>query len=165
MRKAVFFDRDGTINSDVGHYYIYKKEDFVLNEGVVSIMRKLQESNFLLFVVTNQGGVAKGIYSCEDVEKVNNYMLELLNAEGIEIENIYFCPHHESVSKCLCRKPSPFFINKAIKDYNLDKNQCFMIGDSDRDIESAKAAGIKGLKIEANEDMSSLIKEIINKNL
>ena len=114
MRKAVFFDRDGTINSDVGHYYIYKKEDFVLNEGVINIMRKLQESNFLLFVITNQGGVAKGIYSCEDVEKVNDYMLELLSAEGIKIENIYYCPHHESVGKCQCRKPSPFFINKGI---------------------------------------------------
>lgn len=165
MRKAVFFDRDGTINSDVGHYYIYKKEDFVLNEGVINIMRKLQESNFLLFVITNQGGVAKGIYSCEDVEKVNDYMLELLNAEGIKIENIYYCPHHESVGKCQCRKPSPFFINKAIKDYNLDKDKCFMIGDSKRDIESANAAGIKGLKIEANENMSRLVEEIINTNL
>jgi len=160
MRKAIFFDRDGTINSDIGHYYIYKKQDFLLNDGVVDTMRKLQESNFLLFIVTNQGGVAKGIYSCEDVEAVNDYMLELLNAEGIRIENIYYCPHHESVSKCECRKPSAYFLNKAVEDYNLDKTQCFMIGDSKRDMESAKAADIKGLKIEANENMTHLLSQI-----
>jgi len=161
MKKAVFFDRDGTINSDVGHYYIYKVEDFIFNKGVIENMRKLQERDFLLFVVTNQGGVAKGEYTCEDVEKLNAYMLDQLKLEGITITQVYYCPHHDSISKCECRKPSPYFINKAIEEYNLDKENCYMIGDSERDIESATRAGIKGLKIEANESIEKAVSSII----
>ena len=74
LHKAVFFDRDGTINSDEGHYYIYKPEDFVFNPGVVEGMKRLQDAGYLLFVITNQGGVAKGIYTCEDVDRVHTYM-------------------------------------------------------------------------------------------
>ena len=74
-QKAVFFDRDGTINSDEGHYYIYKPEDFVFNPGVIEGMKKLKEAGYLLFVITNQGGIAKGIYTHEDVKKVHARML------------------------------------------------------------------------------------------
>lgn len=161
MKKAVFFDRDGTINSDVGHYYIYKIEDFVFNDGIINNMRRLQDSGFLLFVVTNQGGVAKGEYSVRDVENVNNYMRSELLKRGVLLANIYYCPHHESISTCDCRKPSPFFINKAIEDFDLDRDSCYMIGDSDRDIESAVRAGIRGFKIESNQSIKNVVDLII----
>jgi D-glycero-D-manno-heptose 1,7-bisphosphate phosphatase len=162
MRKAVFLDRDGTINSDLGHYYIYKREDFVFNEGVIAGMRRLKENGFLLFVVTNQGGVAKEIYTSDDVESVNTYMLQVLEENNVHIEKVYYCPHHDSVSACECRKPSPYFINKAIEDFCLEKEYCFMIGDSKRDIESADRAGIKSFKIKANESIEEIVDLIIS---
>ena len=103
LHKAVFFDRDGTINSDEGHYYIYKPEDFVFNPGVVEGMKRLQDAGYLLFVITNQGGVAKGIYTCEDVDRVHVYMCSELAKQGIQLTKIYYCPHHESVQACECK--------------------------------------------------------------
>jgi D-glycero-D-manno-heptose 1,7-bisphosphate phosphatase len=153
MQKALFLDRDGVINSDVGHYYIYKIDDFILNEGIIPALKKISEAGYVLFVVSNQGGVAKGIYTENDVEILHKHLRSLLEKENIHIKKIYFCPHHESVQKCECRKPSPYFINKAIKEYQLDASQSYMIGDSVRDIQAAEAAGIKGIKIDSNENI------------
>ena len=161
--KAVFFDRDGTINSDEGHYYIYRVEDFKFNAKVIHNIKRLYDSGFMIFVVTNQGGVAKGKYSCSDVESVNSYMRSVLKSFDVEITKIYYCPHHESISVCECRKPSPFFINKAIEDYHLDREYCYMIGDSDRDIESAERANISSFKIDKNSDFTDIIDGIIAK--
>lgn len=161
MKKAVFFDRDGTLNSDEGHYYIFRTKDFVLNKGVIEGLKLLQEKGFLLIIVTNQGGVAKGEYAVEDVEKVNAYMCELLAEEGVEIAAVYYCPHHESIALCDCRKPLPYMIEKGIVDFNLDKNNCFLVGDSERDIEAGRRAGIKSYKIAKNTSIVPVCKEII----
>lgn len=162
MQKAVFLDRDGVINSDVGHYYIYKTEDFVINKDIFISLKMLSENGFKLFIITNQGGVAKGIYSLQDVNKVHGYLLKQLAAENIHIEQIYVCPHHESVVKCECRKPSPYMINSAIEKYNINRKLSFMIGDSDRDILSAQAAGITGIKIPKNTSIKDICINIIN---
>ena len=161
MQKALFLDRDGVINSDEGHYYIYKVDDFKINEGIIPSLQKISEAGYLLFIVTNQGGVAKGIYSESDVNKVHEHLLSIFKQNNIHIKQIYFCPHHESIAKCDCRKPSPFFIKKAIRDYNIDPTKSFMIGDSPRDIQAAEAAGIKGIKIESNENISTYCDQII----
>lgn len=100
--RAIFFDRDGTINSDEGHYYIYKKEDFVFNPGVIDGIRRLNEAGYLIFVVTNQGGVAKGEYTIEDVEALHTYMCSELEKHGAHVDKIYYCPHHDSVAPCAC---------------------------------------------------------------
>ncbi|MCT4603748.1 MAG: HAD family hydrolase [Marinifilum sp.] len=165
MQKAIFLDRDGVINSDVGHYYIYRVEDFVINEGIIPSLKKFSEAGYKLFVVTNQGGIAKGIYSENDVNKVHEHLLSILEKENIYIEKIYFCPHHDSVTACECRKPSPYFIKKAIKDYNLDSNKSYMIGDSLRDKQSAEAAGIKGIKVNANENIGPYCDQILKGEL
>ncbi len=161
MKKAVFLDRDGTLNSDVGHYYIYRPEDFVLNDGVCEGLRILQENGYLLIVITNQGGVAKGIYTEEDVALVHQKMEGVLRNEGIELTAIYYCPHHESIAACECRKPSPFLLEKAIKDYDLDAKKCAMIGDSERDVLAARNAGIKAYKIKKNTSIVEVCKEIV----
>lgn len=163
-RKAVLFDRDGTINSDKGHYYIYKTEDFVFNDGVIENMKRLQEEGFLLFVVTNQGGVAKGVYSSDDVDRVHEHMLAKLSEQNVAIEHVYYCPHHDSISPCDCRKPSPYFIKKAIENYNLDKEKTYMIGDSTRDVESANAAGIKAYKIIKNSSITWCVADILKRS-
>lgn len=161
--KAVFLDRDGTLNSDEGHYYIWKKEDFRFNPGVIEGLLQLQQSGFLLFVVTNQGGVAKGIYSTADVENLHEYMCEQLQSHGIHIRKIYYCPHHESVQACDCRKPSPEMILRAIKEFNIDPRHSYLIGDGDRDIEAATSAGITGIKIEKNQDLRPAVEMVLKR--
>jgi len=162
MQKAIFLDRDGVINSDIGHYYIYRIEDFIINEGIISSLKRFQEAGYMLFIVSNQGGVAKGVYSCEDVNKVHAYLTGILNENTISIQEIFYCPHHDSVAACECRKPSPYMINQAITKYKIDTNNSYLIGDSKRDIEAAEAAGVKGIKIEANEDISTYCDKILN---
>jgi len=165
MQKAIFLDRDGVINSDIGHYYIYHVKDFVINEGIIPSLKKFTEAGYKLFIVTNQGGVAKGIYTKDDVNKVHDHLLCILRRENITIEKIYFCPHHDSVAVCDCRKPSPYFFKKAIQDYNIDPDQSYMIGDSLRDKQSAEAAGIKGITVEANENIESYCDKILKGEL
>lgn len=161
MKKAVFLDRDGTLNSDKGHYYIFRPEDFVLNKGVVEGLKLLQANGYLLIVITNQGGIAKGKYTPKDVEAVHNKMRDMLRQEGVELTAVYYCPHHESVAACECRKPSPYMIQQAISEYNLEAAACYMIGDSERDIAAAKAAGVKGFKIVKNSSIVQLCKKIV----
>lgn len=161
-QKAVFFDRDGTINSDEGHYYIYKPEDFVFNPGVVEGMKRLKEAGYLLFVITNQGGIAKGIYTHEDVKKVHARMCEELEQHGVKIDKIYYCPHHESMKTCICRKPSPYMVNRAIEQFHVDKSRSWFIGDSPKDVKCAEAAGIKPIKIHKNQDITPAVEQILN---
>lgn len=161
LQKAVFFDRDGTINCDEGHYYIYKPEDFVFNPGVIEGMKRLQEAGYLLFVITNQGGVAKGIYTHEDVEKVHRKMCGELSAQGVRITKVYYCPHHESVKTCVCRKPSPYMVNRAIEEFHIDKLNSWFIGDSNRDVECAVAAGVRPIRIRKNQDITSAVQQIL----
>lgn len=162
MNKAVFIDRDGVINSDIGHYYIYKPEDFTLNVGVLESLQKLQEAGFLLIIITNQGGVDKGTYTTKDVDAVHHKMLQLMSAVGITISEIYYCPHHSDIQKCLCRKPLNLNIEKAIARFDIDRALSWFIGDSLRDIEAGKASELQTLKLESNEDMSSYIDTILN---
>lgn len=159
--KAVFFDRDGTINSDEGHYYIYKPDDFVFNPGVIAGMKRLSDAGYLLFVITNQGGIAKGIYTPEDVEAVHQKMCGALEKEGVVITRIYYCPHHESIAPCDCRKPSPFMVNRAIEEYRVDRQRSWFIGDSARDMECAQAAGIRAVRIHKNQDITPAIDQIL----
>lgn len=161
--KAVFFDRDGTINSDEGHYYIYKPEDFVFNPGVIDGMKRLQQAGYLMFIITNQGGIAKGTYTREDVETVHRKMCDELANEGITITKIYYCPHHESIKTCVCRKPSPYMVNLAIEEYHLDKKKCWFIGDSSKDVKCAEDAGIRPIRIHKNQDITSAIDQILDK--
>ncbi len=161
LNKAVFLDRDGTLNSDEGHYYIYKPEDVVFNPGVMEGLKRLKEAGYLLFIVTNQGGIAKGIYTHEDVRKVHDYMCSEFARYGISIDKIYYCPHHESIKSCVCRKPSPYMINLAIEEFQVDRKESWLIGDGSRDIKAAEAAGIKSIKIHKNQDLTPAIDRIL----
>lgn len=161
MNKAIFIDRDGVINSDIGHYYIYKPEDFILNEGIIEALQQFKEAGYLLIVISNQGGVDKGMYTCDDVEAVHQKMRYLLEQKGIELSEIYYCPHHNEVQKCMCRKPSNLNIEKAIARFDIDRAQSWMIGDSDRDILAGKASNLHTLKIESNENILPFVNTII----
>lgn len=161
MNKAVFLDRDGVINSDEGHYYIFRKEDYKINPGVLEGITLLNRHGYKVIVVSNQGGIGKGLYSMSDTELLHAYLLEQVEKVGGHIDEIYYCPHHPDTGLCLCRKPSGLMIEKAIARFHLDKSLCYLIGDSRRDIEAAENAGIKGILIPKNSDILPICQAII----
>ena len=156
--KAAFLDRDGVINKDFG--YVGKIEDFKFKEGIFELLKFLENLGFTLFVVTNQSGIARGYYTEEDFYKLTEWMKEKFKKEGIEIKDVRFCPHHPDITgECECRKPKPGMILDLAKVYNIDLKNSIMIGDSDRDIEAAKQAGIeKTFKVENS--LYDIIKKI-----
>lgn len=162
MNKAVFLDRDGVINSDVGHYYIYKPEDVRINPGVIEGCQLLLKHNYKLFIITNQGGVAKQKYGKEDVEAVHQKILSVFKTHNITISDIYFCPHHNLIEKCLCRKPANLNIEKAIARYKINRDLSWFIGDNIKDIEAGEASGLNTIKITANEDVLPYCNKIIS---
>ncbi len=145
MRKAIFLDRDGTINFNAE--YISKPSKVTLLNNAVEGLRILQRLGFMLIIVTNQSGIARGYFTEKDLEKVNDRLLTLLIREGILIDDIFFCPYHKegSVKKYRKesedRKPAPGMILKAAKKHNIDLSQSYMIGDSKGDIQAGKKAG------------------------
>lgn len=161
MQKAVFIDRDGVINSDVGHYYIYRPEDFKLNPGVGEGLKLLQDAGFLLIVITNQGGIARGVYTEKDVEATHCKMANLLAEYGVNLTEIYYCPHHDKVAPCDCRKPKPLNILKAIERFDIDKTKSWMIGDSEKDVLAGDAAGVNTRRLVKNANLLPVCKEIV----
>ena len=142
-RSAIFLDRDGTLIEDVG--VLSNSCDIRLYPDTVDALRQLQKK-YLLFVVTNQPGIANGQVSASQVEAVNKTMDELLVKEGVRITQWYVCPHARG-DGCQCIKPNPAFLLQASKDYQLDLNQSFMIGDHPHDVLTGDAAGAFGLYV------------------
>ncbi|MCF6240202.1 MAG: HAD-IIIA family hydrolase [Bacteroidales bacterium] len=151
--KVVFLDRDGVINSNANHYYVYKENDFELNAGVLKSLKQMIKNGYALIIISNQGGISKKIYNKQDLEKLNNYMLEIFAKANIQITETYYCPHHSDIEKCICRKPDSLLLEKAVARFNVDIESSVMIGDSDRDVLAAEKIGIKGLKVKANADL------------
>lgn len=141
MRKAVFIDRDGVINQDLGKYITNPKE-FVFIPGVIEALKKLQKSDFKMVIITNQGGVGKGIYTEKDVAEIHKKMNVLLEKEGIRLDGIYYCPHHPS-DGCDCRKPNLGLVKNAIKEHEIDPKSSFFIGDKTSDVKAGKDIGCK----------------------
>ncbi|MFN2925952.1 D-glycero-beta-D-manno-heptose 1,7-bisphosphate 7-phosphatase [Lachnospiraceae bacterium YH-ros2228] len=155
LSKAVFLDRDGTIN--VEKQYLYKKEEFEFLPGVLDGLKLLQKAGYLLVIVTNQSGIARGYYSEDQFHDLNNWMLSKLEEYGITITKVYYCPHHPNaiVEKykmdCECRKPKLGMYQKAVQEYGIDLNNSYAIGDKIRDCAICKDSGCKGILIQDNE--------------
>jgi D-glycero-D-manno-heptose 1,7-bisphosphate phosphatase len=160
MKKAIFLDRDGTLNNNRDQYYIWRPEDLRLNPGVAETLSELQSRGYLLLVITNQGGVSKGEYRLEEVEALHASLCSLLEEAGVKLEEIYVCPHHPEHEKCLCRKPLPLLIQKALARFDIDPAASWMVGDSERDVEAGEAAGLRTLLVESNGDLREILKEI-----
>lgn len=148
MRKVLFLDRDGVINKDVS--YLYKIADLQWVDGAKEALKLAHDSGYELIVVTNQSGVARGYYKETDVQILHDYMGNELFKAGAPILHFYYCPHHKDGTveryavDCNCRKPKPGMILQAIKDFDVDVEHSFLIGDSQRDVDVAEAAGVKG---------------------
>ncbi len=159
MNKAVFLDRDGVINRELGHY-CENISDFEILNGVGEAVKILKNAGFLVIVISNQGGIAKGLYTEKDVAEMHNKFRRYLASFDTDVDDFYFCPHHNSVSKCFCRKPNSLMIEKAIAVHNIIPQLSYMIGDNKRDVEAAEKAGVKGIKIEPNTEIISICKQI-----
>ena len=160
--KAVFIDRDGVINSDEGHYYIFKPEDFKLNDGIIENICLLKNAGFLIVVISNQGGIGKGLYSKSETDVLHGLLETELLKQGCVLDAVYYCPHHTDTGMCLCRKPSSLLFEKAIARFGIDVNNSFMIGDSPRDIEAAQKVGVKGFLVNKNSNISETCEMIID---
>ena len=149
MRKAVFFDRDGVINIDYG--FVGKIENYDLVQGVPQALHHLKELGFLLVLVTNQSGIARGKYTEADFFKVTQFLQENLRIADACFDGIYFCPPHPEAplaqyrQECECRKPKPGMFKKAAIDLDIDLSQSIMVGDHATDLIAAKNAGISKL--------------------
>jgi D-glycero-D-manno-heptose 1,7-bisphosphate phosphatase len=157
MNKAIFLDRDGVINRKGSSYYIFREEEFLLNRGVADALKYFISKGYLLIVITNQGGIARGIFTLSHLDRLHNYMIKQLKALNIELTDIYFCPHHPDISPCLCRKPGTLLFEQAIAKYDIDPESSFMIGDSDIDVQAAEKMKIKGILIPTNGSMMGII--------
>ena len=126
--KALFLDRDGVINHEIN--YLYKVEDFRFVEGIFDLCRNFQRNNFLLFVITNQAGIARGYYTEQDFAALTEWMIAKFKEQGILITKVYYCPHHPEITgECSCRKPRPGMILQAKQEFNLDQGTSVLIGD------------------------------------
>lgn len=140
--KALFLDRDGVIN--VENSYVFKIEDFIFISDVFEVCRYFIKKGYLIIIVTNQSGIARGIFTESQYDDLTHYLLEEFKAHGVIISKVYHCPHHPDQSiSCNCRKPKPGMILKASEEFNIDLNQSILVGDKRSDVESGVRAGIK----------------------
>jgi len=156
-KKAVFLDRDGVLVDNSEHYYIWETDQLTLVGGVIENLKFLSQKGFQLFIVSNQGGISRGLYSKDDIQKLHTELVQIFRANLIEIVEIAFCPHHPEVEKCLCRKPDSLMIERLIAKYKIDKSDSYLIGDSQSDMDAAEKAGIQGIQIISNQNMLSHI--------
>lgn len=146
MNKAAFFDRDGTIN--VEKNYLYKVEDFEFIEGIPELIKKYNDEGYIVIVVTNQAGIARGYYTEEDMNILHRYINEQLAKIGAHIDAFYFCPHHPDITgECNCRKPKTGMLEKAINDWNIDVTKSILYGDKPWDIEAGDKCGIRSIYV------------------
>ena len=173
-QKAIFLDRDGTINKYVG--FLRNIDDFELIDGAAEAIKLINQSGYLAIVVTNQPVIARGEVTWEQLNEIHRKMETLLGKDGAYLDGIYICPHHpdkgfagerqEYKIVCDCRKPKPGLLLKAAKDFNIDLSQSYMIGDDDRDVQAGLNAGCKGsIKIETNKGKALLesVKAVLKK--
>ncbi len=141
MNKAVFLDRDGVINIEKN--YVYKIEDFEFMPGIFDLCRKYQQEGYLIFIITNQAGIARGYYTEKQFLILTDWMIKELKKQDITITKVYFCPHHpDFTGECECRKPNPGMILQAAKEFDIDLSESILIGDKESDIEAGKRAGV-----------------------
>ena len=152
-RPAAFLDRDGVLNVDRG--YAHQPDDIEMIPGAAAAVRLLNQAGYYVLVVTNQSGVARGLYSEAAIEHVHRHMQDVLKTEGAHIDAFYYCPHHpdgavkEFALQCRCRKPEPGLLEQAARDWPVDLGRSFLIGDRDHDLAAAAAFHIRGIKFDA----------------
>jgi D-glycero-D-manno-heptose 1,7-bisphosphate phosphatase len=148
-RPAAFLDRDGVLNEDLG--YVYESSRFKWLPGAIEAVKWLNERGYLVIVVTNQSGIARGLYTEAQFQALTDWMCSELGRHGARIDAVYHCPHHPTAGKgqyrveCNCRKPGAGMLEQAADDFAIDLDKSFLVGDSQRDLDAAKAFGVRAL--------------------
>ncbi|HLG17363.1 MAG TPA: D-glycero-beta-D-manno-heptose 1,7-bisphosphate 7-phosphatase [Blastocatellia bacterium] len=151
MTRAVFIDRDGTLNEDVG--YVSTPDDLVIYPWASEAVRKINEAGMKAVVITNQSGIARGLYSERTLVCIHERMIEELAREGARIDAVYYCPHHPDFGgsayrrDCECRKPKPGMLRAAAREHGIDLARSYVIGDKSCDINAAASAGARGVLV------------------
>lgn len=149
--KAVFLDRDGTINVEVG--YLSDPDELELIPGAAEAVARLNDAGYIVVVITNQSGVARGYFTEEDVAAVNRRMVDVLRPEGARIDGIYYCPHHpefgsdEYRKDCECRKPNTGMVQRAVEDLDIDVSRSYVVGDHVGDVLLGINAGARSIHV------------------
>ena len=161
-QKAIFLDRDGVLNHEM-YDYITKVPDFTILEYQIAPLKKFYDEGYMLIVITNQGGIALKRYTEETLAEMHKLLFDKFKEHGAIITHAYHCPHHPTVSEeCQCRKPKSGMLLEAISAYNIDPALSVMIGDKPRDVEAANGAGVKGILIEPDEQISyELVRKVL----
>ena len=147
-RPAVFIDRDGTLNEDIG--YVSTPDELVLYPWAAEAVRRINVSGWLAIVITNQSGIARGMYSEKTLDAIHSRMIHELAREGARIDAVYYCPHHPDVGdsryriECECRKPRTALLEKASREHRINLAGSYVIGDKASDIKLAENAGARG---------------------
>lgn len=142
MNKAIFLDRDGTINIDYGYVYEINKFDFI--DGALDGLEILSKLGYLLIIITNQSGIGRGYFNEEDFNKLNKYMVDKMKERNINISKVYFCPHVDN-DNCNCRKPKLGLFYQAIEEFDIDINKSYAVGDKERDLSICDCENVKGI--------------------
>jgi len=143
--RAVFLDRDGTINEN-GDGYIHKKEHFTFLPGVIPALQKLSKTDFKIILITNQSGIGRGYYTHGHVKTLHNWMVDDMKKRNIRIDRIYYCPHGPN-EECICRKPRIGMFEEAVKDFEISLAKSWFVGDSESDVLAGREANIQTIKI------------------
>ncbi|GAB3589725.1 D-glycero-alpha-D-manno-heptose-1,7-bisphosphate 7-phosphatase [Hymenobacter daeguensis] len=146
--KAVFLDRDGVLNEEIGHY-VWQLDEFVIIPGVPESLARLKAAGYYLIVVTNQAGIAKKLYTAAEVHACH---AKLQAACANALDALYFADAHPSVSESILRKPNSGMLEKAVARFNLDVSQCWIVGDRLRDMQAGAAAGVRGILVGEEEN-------------
>jgi len=155
-RKALFLDRDGVINVDRG--YVHRPEDTEWMPGIFELCAKAQRAGYLLVVVTNQAGIARGYYNVDQFLTYTRWMHEQFAAHGTPLTATYYCPHHEGFTvECRCRKPKPGMLLSAISRFEIDVGESILVGDKHSDIEAGVAAGLKECQLVTSVDRGFVV--------
>jgi D-glycero-D-manno-heptose 1,7-bisphosphate phosphatase len=154
--KAVFLDRDGVLNQEMGDY-VCRLEDFHVLDNFEAL-KTLQDKGYMLLVATNQGGLAKGWYTEDELAKMHSHLKQIYKEHGVDIVDFFYCPHHPLFTgDCDCRKPKPGLLLQGIAKYNIDPSKSYFIGDRERDVEAGTAAGVKGILIDSDQPISTVL--------
>jgi D-glycero-D-manno-heptose 1,7-bisphosphate phosphatase len=159
QRRAVFLDRDGTLNVDSPDY-IKSWGEFAWLPGVKEALRELQDAGFALVVITNQGAISKGLTTRAAAEHLHARMTAELAEAGVHLDAVYYCPHHDA-DACACRKPRPGLLLQAARELGLDLARSWMVGDRDRDVLAGAAAGCRALLVTADFPLPHAVRRIL----
>jgi D-glycero-D-manno-heptose 1,7-bisphosphate phosphatase len=155
-KPAAFLDRDGVLNVDHGYVHAVDRLDWI--DGAAAAVRLLNEAGYHVIVVTNQSGVARGLFDEAAVEAFHTHMQEVLNAQGAHVDAFYYCPHHPDgtvkafTMQCRCRKPGTGMLEQAARDWPIEMPGSFLIGDRDGDMAAAAAFKIRGIRFDRTKD-------------